>query len=145
MKLLKTIGKCFALLLLIASCKNDCDCDRLKVQENSVWKYDALGIVIELTCYPSKNKIEIKSTPEDVSELGEPYHTLGGNRIYDYCMKGNKMYIPWGDGDHFDFDYHFDFDPEWIISFPSENQMEMLYGGKMPGIYVLRYLFKKIN
>jgi len=131
-------------LFLAVGCKKDkkekmeCPTD-IPVMEYSIWKCTEYeDIIIELTFYPLENKLHIRSTPEDISETN---YMIGGNIVVKYCIKNDRMYLALEDSDFFSNPNSF-----WIITYSSENEMLMKYGGILPqggpmGFYVIMYQF----
>ena len=102
------------------------------ITENSVWKcfdYEkTFDFVVEIVFYPSEGKLQLKTTPE---VLGFPI-MLGSSGIRDYyIIGGDKLYLKSAD-----IMLYF----PWNISFLSENEIYLSYGGTYPTVAEHPYL-----
>jgi len=89
---------------------------------HSVWKCaDYTNVIIEVTFYPSLKLMQMKTTPENLPT--PPYLFFNGASI-EYRITDNKMY--WKDGNG-EFHPNFYFN----LSYPSKNEMVMIYAGRM--------------
>ena len=102
------------------------------ITENSVWKcfdYEkAFNFVAEITFYPSEGKLQLKTTPEVLDfpiMLGSSgianYYIISGDKLYLKTLE-DPFYWPWG------------------ISFLSENEIYLRYGGSYPMVAEHPYL-----
>ena len=103
------------------------------VTQNSTWKstdYEEwFGFTVDLAFYPAEKKLQIKTTPE---ELDFPI-MLGENRTTDYYISDNMLYIKHSDlGEGY-------YSP-WFITFSSDHEMLLDYGGIMPAVSAHPYL-----
>jgi len=57
----------------------------------SVWRSEIGDNVIEFTFYPSENKLQLRTTPE---QLPSYIYFFTSSGIFDYHIIGNKMYFP---------------------------------------------------
>jgi len=97
--------------------------------DSSVWISENEHVVygnvtIELTFYPSENKVHVKSTPEYSSSGYSGYYSFEGNYIEGYRVIDNKLYFM-SNGKFYD-------SPYWIITFLSENEMNLEFCGRIP-------------
>ena len=105
----------------------------LLVMQNSTWKStdyeEFFGFTVDLAFYPAEKKLQIKTTPE---ELDFPI-MLGENRTTDYYISDNMLYIKHSDlGEGY-------YSP-WFITFSSDHEMLLDYGGIMPAVSAHPYL-----
>ena len=103
--------------------------------EYSVWKctdYEYAGEIIELTFYPSIQKLYVKNTPEQLrSEHLIPIYT----GLLDYRIENNKLYMKHPDVEEFYVNHFF------IIDNVSENEMKLKFGGGILGVRYAIYIF----
>ena len=105
------------------------------IAENSVWKYENhfFDSTIEITFRPSEKKLQIKSSFEKVEY---PY-LIGGNSVESYYIEDNRLYLKDSEGEFNDWDF-------WVVTFLSENEMLLEYGGNTFAIpYIIGYLFTR--
>ena len=89
---------------------------------HSVWKCtDYTNVIIEVTFYPSLKLMKMKTTPENLPT--PPYLFFNGASI-EYRITDNKMY--WKDANG---EFHPNF--YWNLSYPSKNEIVMIYAGRM--------------
>ena len=110
--------------------QNNAECTECPSIEHSVWKYTDANAIIEVTFYPSINLMQMKTTPENLPT--PPYLFFDGLNI-EYRITDNKMYWRIVNGE---FSPHF----YWHLSYPSENEMVMTFGGNFPPFPLYNYV-----
>ena len=98
------------------------------IDEYSVWKFDNFGAIIELTFYPSKNKVYRKSTPVELNST----FLIRGNWLGNYCIIDDRFYFTTPDKIEYNF---------WHITFLSKNEMVLKYEGVVFGVKIMTYHF----
>ena len=86
------------------------------IPEHSIWRATWGSSYIELTFYPSINRVQVKTNPDP---LPFSHHFFGGGDFKEYYIVDDRMYFPF-------------IDPAgnlwktiWTITYPSENEMRL--------------------
>jgi len=104
----------------------------LLVTQSSTWKcadYEEwFGFTVDLAFYPAEKKLQIKTTPEELDFS----IMLGENRTTDYYISDNMLYINYSASDYYQ--------QPWVITFLSDHEMLLDYGGPLPAVAIHPYL-----
>ena len=117
------------------------------VPEHSVWRETRGNSYIELTFYPSINRVQVRTYPNPLPPLpAGSYHFFGRTALMDYHTEDDRMHFPII-GIRGDVMRVF----SWIISYPAENEMRLTPDGwqmgpmgQPPHIFTLQTKFREI-